>query len=221
MLPAKPFRYPGTDADIQRLARLLEMGLQSAFWTPPAEPAILNLACGRADETGILLDALAAPAGRAFYLGIDLRPLEIDEARSRWLPGVPPGWEVDFRCGDASRTDRMKLLPSFDFIFVRHQNFWSDVSVWSRIYQNALTLLRPEGMLAITSYFDREHALACACLSQLGAEKAVDVPHFASRPLDDAPNKSVDRHLALWKVPAPGGGGPAPEMVSRLRVFPR
>ena len=201
MQPAKPFSYPGIAEDVERLAELLALGLRGADWKPPAAPAILNLACGRADETGALLRLLASHATQVFYLGIDLRAPEIDEARARWLPAAPPGWELEFRCGDASHTERMKLLPPFDFIFIRHQNFWSDVPVWTRLYQNALAALRPGGLLAITSYFDREHELAGACLTQLGAEKAAEIPHFAARPLEDVPEKAVDRHLALWRIP--------------------
>ncbi|MFC7336441.1 class I SAM-dependent methyltransferase [Haloferula chungangensis] len=199
MLPAKPFSYPGIDGDIARLSKLLAIGLQTATWNPPESPAILNLACGRADETGTLLSHLAPTASRLFYLGIDLRAPEINEARSRWIPTAPLGWDLDFRVGDASRTDRMKQLPPFDFIFIRHQNFWNDAPIWTDLYANALAALKPNGLLAITSYFDREHALATACLKQLGAELLTSIRHPESRPLTDAPGKSVDRHLAIFK----------------------
>jgi hypothetical protein len=199
MLPAKPFSYPGIDGDIARLSDLLAIALQTAAWHPPKSPAILNLACGRADETGILLSNLAPAASRLFYLGIDLRAPEINEARSRWIPTAPLGWDLDFRVGDASRTDRMKQLPPFDFIFIRHQNFWNDAPVWTELYANALSLLKPNALLIITSYFDREHALATACLKQLGASLLTSIAHPKTRILPDAPGKSVDRHLAIFK----------------------
>ncbi|MEP4078607.1 class I SAM-dependent methyltransferase [Haloferula sp.] len=198
MLPAKPFSYPGIDGDIERLSKLLAIGLRTAGWNSPESPAILNLACGRADETGILLQNLAPAAQRLFYLGIDIRPPEINEARARWIPAAPLGWDLDFRSGDASRTDRMKQLPPFDFIFIRHQNFWNDVPIWTQLYDNALAALKPDGLLAITSYFDREHELATACLKQLGANCLASIRHPDSRPLTDAPGKSVDRHLAIF-----------------------
>lgn len=200
MQPAIPFTFPGIDADVRRLGTLLALGLRAAGWQAPAKPAVLNLACGRADETGVLLAGLAPLAAELFYLGIDLRPPEIAEAKARWIPAAPPGWQLDFRAGDASRTDRMKQLPPFDFIFIRHQNYWHDPIVWEQLYRNALGSLKPGGLLAVTSYFDREHDLATACLLQCGASKRADLPHPHSRPLPDAPGKSVDRRLALFSA---------------------
>ena len=198
MQPAIPFTFPGIGADVRRLGALLTLGLRAADWKTPMKPAVLNLACGRADESGVLLAAVAPLAADLFYLGIDLRPPEIAEAKARWIPAAPPGWQLDFRAGDASRTDRMKQLPPFDFIFIRHQNYWHDPAIWEQLYRNALGALKPGGLLAITSYFDREHDLATACLLQCGALKRADLPHPHSRPLPDAPGKSVDRRLALF-----------------------
>jgi hypothetical protein len=198
--PAIPFTFPGIDADVRRLGALLGLGLRAAGWQAPAAPAVLNLACGRADETGVLLAALAPFAADLFYLGIDLRPPEIAEAKARWVKAAPPGWQLDFRAGDASRTDRMKQLPPFDFIFLRHQNYWHDPAVWGLLFRNALAALTPGGLLAITSYFDREHDLASVCLLQSGARKRADLLHPGSRPLPDAPGKSVDRRLALFSA---------------------
>ena len=200
MQPAIPFSFPGIDADVRRLGSLLGLGLHAAGWQAPAKPAVLNLACGRADETGVLLGALAPLAAELFYLGIDLRPPEIAEARSRWIPAAPPGWQLDFRAGDASRTDRMKQLPPFDCVFIRHQNYWHDPAVWLVLFKNALAALKPGGLLAITSYFDREHELASACLLQCGAIRRAEIPHPHSRPLPDAPGKSVDRRLAVFSA---------------------
>lgn len=199
MQAALPFSYPGIAEDVERLGGLLSLGLRAAGWRAPAQPAVLNLACGRADETGVLLSHLAPWADELFYLGVDLRPAEIAEARARWIPSSPPGWQLDFRAGDASRTDRMKQLPRFDFIFIRHQNYWHDPEVWMVLFRNAIEALKPDGLLAITSYFDREHALATTALLQSGATKLADIRNPRSRELPDAPKKSVDRHLALFR----------------------
>jgi hypothetical protein len=94
----------------------------------------------------------------------------------------------------------MKQLPPFDFIFIRHQNYWHDPAVWGILFKNALAALAPGGLLAITSYFDREHELASACLLQGGAVRRAALPHPHSRPLPDAPGKSVDRRLALFSA---------------------
>jgi SAM-dependent methyltransferase len=196
--PAIPFSYPGIDADVQRLGDLLKLAFRTAGWAVPENPAILNLACGRADETGVLLTAAAPLAKELFYLGIDLRPVEAAEGKARWVPAAPPGWQLDFRAGDASRTDRMKQLPPFDLVFIRHQNYWHDPATWLVLFRNALGSLKPGGLMVITSYFDREHELAMACLLECGARKLADLHHPHARPLPDAPNKSVDRRLAVF-----------------------
>lgn len=198
--PAIPYSYPGIADDLGRLRILLDLALRTAAWTPPPAPAILNLACGRADESGVLLSSVAPHARELFYLGIDLRPVEIAEAKSRWLPVAPPGWQLDFRAGDASRTDRMKQLPPFDLVFIRHQNYWHDPATWLVLFRNALGALKAGGLLVITSYFDREHELAMACLLECGATKLADVRHPHARPLPDAPNKAVDRRMGVFQV---------------------
>ncbi len=195
---AIPFTYPGIAEDVARLRELLGLGLRAAAWSPPPAPAILNLACGRADETGVLLAAAAPLARELFYLGIDLRPPEIAEAKARWLPTAPPGWQLEFRAGDASRTDRMQQLPPFNLVFIRHQNYWHDPDTWLVLFRNALGSLKEGGLLVITSYFDREHELAMACLGQCGARKLADLHHPHARPLPDAPKKAVDRRLAVF-----------------------
>ena len=200
MNPAIPYTYPGIGDDVARLKELLALGLRASGWLVPPKPALLNLACGRADETGVLLSSVAPLAEELFYLGIDLRPAEIAEAKARWLPLAPPGWQLDFRAGDASRTDRMKQLPPFDLVFIRHQNYWHDPATWLVLFKNALGSLKPGGLLLITSYFDREHELAMACLAQCGALKLADLHHPHARPLPDAPKKAVDRRLAVFRA---------------------
>lgn len=195
MIQRRPFRYPGTGEDVARLARLLRDGLKVAGFFPTGKLAALNLACGRADETGALAAALA-PAEIGFYLGIDLRPDTIAEATARWA--LPEG-EIEFRSGDAAATDRMKQLPAFDFIFIRHQNYWHEPAVWDRLLGNALDRLKPSGILVCTSYFDREHELLVAALRTRGAAVVASLRHAESRPLPDAPGKSVDRHLAIFR----------------------
>lgn len=198
MQPAKPYSYHGVAEDVVRLRELLALGLNAAKWKPPHHPKALNLACGRADETGVLFEVLVGTTAPIFMLGVDLRGPEIDEARARWIPACAPGQELEFRSGDAARIDKMKSLPPFDFIFIRHQNFWSTVGDWTLLLTNALAALKPSGVLAITSYFDKEHELASACLQQIGAERLADLQHPRSRPLKDAPGKSVDRRLAVF-----------------------
>ena len=188
------FRFPGTEEDVFHLRGLLADGLLAAKFLPIGRLAVLNLACGRADETGALAAAVA-PAEIGFYLGIDLRANAIAEAAARW--DLPDG-EIEFRCGDASATRRMKLLPPFDLIFIRHQNYWHAPKIWDRLLKNALSGLKPGGLLACTSYFEREHDLLLASLKTRGARMLVNARNLQSRKLPDVPGKSVDRHLAIF-----------------------
>ncbi len=195
MRPAIPFRHFGIDGDVSRLGHLMREAWGLIRFVPESPATVLNLACGRADETGALFEALA-PVPVGYYLGIDLLPGDIAEASRRWHP-ADTETRIEFRAGDASITHRMKQLPDFDLVFIRHQNFWHDGPQWDRLLENALNCLKPGGVLAFTSYFDREHALALASLKMVGAEVLLNMRHSASRPLDDAPGKSVDRHLAI------------------------
>lgn len=201
MIQRLPFHHPATAADVVRLRVLLRGALNGIGFQRTGKIAVLNLACGRADETGALAAALA-PAEISFYLGIDLRPETISEAARRWQ--LPDGC-IEFLCADASSIHRMNSLPPFDFIFIRHQNYWDDPSTWYLLLSNALAALAPGGLFACTSYFDREHDLLKAALKTRGAEILWDVRHPASRPLPDARGKSVDRHLAIFRNPPPDG----------------
>lgn len=157
--------------------------------------AVLNLACGRADETGVLCDALS-PALVRFYLGVDLRAAEIGEARQRW---ELLGGEMQFLEGDAARIGRMQSLPIIDLIFIRHQNYWHAPLVWESILRDAWARLRNGGYMVCTSYFDEEHALLLASMRQMEARLCINLRHGASRELPDCEGKSVDRWVAVWR----------------------
>lgn len=189
-----PFQDPTTAGDVSRLQGLLREALVALRFHRLGQITVLNLACGRADETGALAAALA-PMEISLYLGMDLRATAIEEASKRWQL---PGGRLEFRCGDASFIHQMKELPAFDFIFIRHQNYWHDPPRWDRLFGHALAALAPDGLLACTSYFDREHELMKASLKTRGASLLWDVRNPASRPVNDAPNKTVDRRLAVF-----------------------
>jgi len=82
---------------------------------------------------------------------------------------------------------------------MRHQNYWNGALVWQKIYDSALGRLHPDGILVITSYFDKEHLQATHALQQLGATLITTIVNPSSRPVLNAPNKSVDRHIAIFK----------------------
>jgi SAM-dependent methyltransferase len=198
MKQCMPFRYPGTAEDVARLSSRLRDAFSAVGFPNNRVVSVLNLACGRADETGALASALA-PARIEAYLGIDLRPEAIAEAAKRWKL---PGGFIEFRCGDASSIDRLGVGSGFDLIFIRHQNYWADPPVWDRLLENALKVLKPEGLIVCTSYFDREHELMIAALKTRGAEVLWNSRDLDSRALSDAPGKSVDRHLAMFRLGA-------------------
>ena len=194
MIQKLPFSYEGTDADVQRLAVLLGEVFALAGLRFSGKLAVLNLACGRADETGALAAAVA-PAEMGFYLGMDLRADAIAEAWKRW---ELPGGEIDFREGNAAMIGRMEGLPEFDMVFIRHQNYWHEPMVWEGILEESLAALKQGGHLVCTTYFDLEHELLVASMRARGAKILANVRHAFSRELPDATGKSVDRWVAVF-----------------------
>ncbi len=189
-----PFSHEGTDGDVRRLLVALREVFALGGLRFSGKAAVLNLACGRADESGALAAALA-PAEIEFYLGMDLRADAISEALKRW---DLPGGEIDFREGNAAMIGRMEGLPDYDLVFIRHQNYWHEPMVWEGILDEALAALKESGHLVCTSYFDLEHELLVASMRARGARVLANVRHAASRPLPDAEGKSVDRWIAVF-----------------------
>jgi 2-polyprenyl-3-methyl-5-hydroxy-6-metoxy-1,4-benzoquinol methylase len=194
MIQQLPFSYEGIAGDIRRLGVMLKDSFSNAKIRFQGKISILNLACGRADETGVLVKSLA-PAEVGFYLGIDLRGDAIEEASRRWKSTT---CEIHFMEGNAAMVGRMKSLPEFDLIFLRHQNYWHEPMVWEGILDEAMSAMKPNGYLVCTSYFDLEHNLFMASMRERGANLLVNVRHHQSRLLLDAEGKSVDRWLGIW-----------------------
>ena len=194
MIQQLPFSYEGIAGDIRRLGVMLKDSFSDAEICFQGKISILNLACGRADETGVLVKSLA-PAVVGFYLGIDLRGDAIEEASRRWKSTT---CEIHFMEGNAAMVGRMKSLPEFDLIFLRHQNYWHEPMVWEGILDEAMSAMKPNGYLVCTSYFDLEHNLFMASMRERGANLLVNVRNHQSRLLLDAEGKSVDRWLGIW-----------------------
>jgi len=194
MIQQLPFSYEGIAGDIRRLGVMLKDSFSNAKIRFQGKISILNLACGRADETGVLVKSLA-PAEVGFYLGIDLRGDAIEEASRRWKSTT---CEIHFTEGNAAMVGRMKSLPEFDLIFLRHQNYWHEPMVWEGILDEAMSAMKPNGYLVCTSYFDLEHNLFMASMRERGANLLVNVRNHQSRLLLDAEGKSVDRWLGIW-----------------------
>ena len=205
MIQRHPFRHPGTADDVRQLRDQLALLFRACPPPPRAECVVWNLACGRADESGALAAAMR-PMRIAHYMGVDLRGHCIREARTRW---ELPGGTTEFIEGDAAALPVGTGPQVPDIIFIRHQNYWHEPKVWDRIFTRALACLADDGILVCTSYFDREHELMRSAMRTLGAVQTVDFKNPESRPLHDAPGKSVDRHLAAFtKLQLP----PAPRL---------
>ena len=133
---------------------------------------------------------------------------KIDEARLRWKTPNHGDIHTRFHIEDGKRfLDAMSTNERFDLTFMRHQNFWNNPKLWARMFEGGLRQLGKDGLFVITSYFDVEHKLACRKLEALGAVKVADHRNLDSRALADAPGKSVDRHIAVFRKPPSGTPG--------------
>lgn len=191
----------------QRLGRLLRRALQQAG-VPPAtgkQFQILDLACGECREAETLVSVAQSLHGpddshsktAVRLVGTDIRNREVRQAAQRFRSRGDI--EFDFLVEDASRLDRHgQIGQDFDLTFLRHQNFWHDPSLWKKIFAQGLDRLSNQGLLVITSYFDREHELAKRALTELGAELVVTERNEESIELA-YPGKSVDRHVAVFR----------------------
>jgi len=192
---------PFSDLLQQDLSRLEEnlRDLISPHLKAKDHLSLLNLACGRGDETGVLAKILAEKSNSAHLQGLDIRAAEIDQANSRWKKSLEGKTEADFIVHRGDKLLDLAEVGTPDIAFLRHQNFWNDKPVWTRIFDQALQRLDEDGHLVITSYFDKEHELAVEALTQLGAIQVGSIENKNSRALSDAPGKSVDKHLAIFR----------------------
>ena len=206
LTPNAPFQLEDLSEDMNILSKALRESLQGVPNAPAArgERRILNLACGRADETGVLADIFGGEH-QLETVGADIRDAEIEEARLRWKPPTQSDGPPRFHVEDGKRfLDAMSSNERFDLTFMRHQNFWNNPRLWARMFEGGLRQLDEDGLFVITSYFDIEHELACRKLAALGAVKIADHRNLESRALADAPGKSVDRHIAVFRKPLSG-----------------
>jgi SAM-dependent methyltransferase len=161
--------------------------------------SLLNLACGRGDETGVLAKLLAEKSKSVHLQGLDIRAAEIDQANSRWKKQLGKNISADFITHRGDQLRELSEVGSPDIAFLRHQNYWNDKPVWTKIFDQALERLDEDGLLVITSYFDKEHELAAKALKNLGAIQIGSIINPNTRALSDAPGKSVDKHLAVFR----------------------
>jgi hypothetical protein len=190
-----PASHPIAD-DMRKLDALLREKV-----SPHLKPAagkdlrLLNIACGQCDEAETLVNfARAQTSGDVKLIGADIRIREILQARENHahLP-------AEFLLEDATKLSKHKELgEDFDMVLLRHQNYWHGPELWKRIFEEGLTKVGEDGLLVITSYFDKEHQLALDALQNLGAELVLTHQHEDSRKLV-TPGKFVDKHLAVLR----------------------
>lgn len=205
-LPQRPFSYRETANNLASLRELLLVNAVPYLGSElPPDRHLLNLACGRSDETGLLSELFGHPFGEVHFTGIDIRAAEIDEAAARWSRGPERQSQTQFLSLDATRLPLLREIPQPTHLaFFRHQNFWNGPRLWTALFDNALHQLHPAGLLIITSYFDKEHLLALEALKTLGAHLITTVRNPKSQPIRQTPGKSVDRHLAVYSLTSRG-----------------
>ena len=195
---------PKQELELQQDLSVLETDLRRLLrgkLISKSEINALNIACGRADETGVLAKIIGEKASSAHIQGLDLRASEIDYAREKWKKVLGEQTvSCDFGVGRADRLNELKELDDPDLVFIRHQNYWFEPKAWIKLYDQALQKLKQDGVMVITSYFDEEHEMARQVLSKLGA---VEIEHRFNpnaRIVKDSPKveKSVDRHISVF-----------------------
>ena len=193
------FHNKHTQNDLLQLKKLLTPITSSSQKNNPTN--LLNLACGRADETAILAEVFGKNGIQ--ITGMDIRDRELEVARERWKKYLPDEAEAEFHVQNGTQLNHLKQLNNnFDVVFMRHQNYWNGDTTWQKIYDQALHRLDNDGMMVITSYFDREHHLALEALQTLGAELVANIHNNQSRVLSHKHGKSVDRHIAVFRKPS-------------------
>lgn len=209
-----PLSETPNDEDLERLRRMLLKVAGDDIETvrrrlqTREEARILDIACGECHEAEVLSDFVAELKGGSGspvkLTGIDVRAREIGNAekkfgRRRRPDGKRGRREFEFLTGDATKLGgHAEMGDDFDLVFMRHQNYWNGDSTWEKIFDQALGKLGKEGRLVITSYFDKEHALALQAIQRLGGELIRSEFNPETRELI-TPGKSVDRHVAIFR----------------------
>lgn len=195
------FSHKETSQDIQRLQNLLS-GLKEKHLQHLSKKDhidILTLACGRADETGALANVFLQAEQSGQIIGADIRDREIGEANERWNGRIGSKIDAEFLVQDGTKLDEVKSIGQSDITLLRHQNYWNGDRTWEEIFDQALAKMKDDGHLIITSYFDREHSQAIQALQRQGGVLIDNIHNDISRKVFDGPNKSVDRHIAVFR----------------------
>lgn len=182
--------------DMAVLSQLLQGTVAPHLHLPPTgDLRVLNLACGQCDEAGTLIQfGQTQTSGQVSLVGADIRIREVLQARANHahLP-------AEFLLEDATKLHRHKEMgEDFQMVLLRHQNYWHGPELWKKIFEQGLTRMDEDGLLVITSYFDKEHELALDALQNLGAELVTTTHNPLARKLS-TPGKHVDKHVAVFR----------------------
>lgn len=187
----------------RRLQRLVAKLLKEAQLKPAEKKPfqILDIACGECREAETLVKVAqelreGSDPGLVRLVGTDIRNREVEDAARRFRNREDAKFE--FLVEDASKLGRNKEMGEFDLAFIRHQNFYLGATEWKHIFEQGLAKLSEDGMLVITSYFDKEHELAKRAIVEAGGELIVTERNLESIELA-YPGKSVDRHVAVFR----------------------
>ncbi len=181
--------------DMRVLDSLLREHVAPHLLTSTSDLRILNLACGQCDEAETLINFAKSENRRAVKLiGADIRIREILQARERHA-NLP----AEFLLEDATKLHAHKQIgEDFNMVLMRHQNFWHEPGVWKKIFEQSLDKTGENGLVVITSYYDKEHQLALNALKEIGAELIVTQSNERARKLH-TPGKFIDKQIAVLR----------------------
>lgn len=180
---------------------------------------MLNIACGYGEDT-ISLAALFNQFACGFlprpvdYIGIDLRENALVRARRRAhstaaffkrgngeLGEHSLPFRFRFSATDATKLDQLPpFAERFDLVVSRHQNAYQGLDIWANIFAQAVDRLKPDGLLLVTSYYDKEHHIALDTIRACGAKLLISLRNPNSRQMTYE-GQTLDRHVALFAGP--------------------
>lgn len=145
-------------------------------WLPFATSLhLLEIGCGTANETGLLLDS-----GRvAEFVGVDLDETAIVRARARWP-------QATFLCADAANLPA-EYWGRFDAILIRRPDLFVQPERWRHVFATLPRLLRPEARVIVTLIGAAETSVAREWLETNGLR----VIHDAEQPGSGEPRLIV------------------------------
>jgi len=198
----------------ERFWNMLVTEVAKSDYQPPQDrqTQILDVGCGKCEE-GIVLSAyfgggeFGSASDHTKVVGIDIKKEDIERAISgHKVPDfseqitkyvLPSNFE--FVHGDATKLDQYPQIPDqVDVVVIRHQQISDDEEIWTKIFQESLKKLSPNGIMILTSFSDIEHQMLMEKLKELEVEVIVDEknPYGKSTQHKEV---TIDRNLTIIK----------------------